>query len=469
MRARVSRPKFHDIRPLSHTAVLRPEKETSELDEHNGNLLDFQLSARRADGTRIPESFPFVEHSFVTDKIGRTPSYSLNNQFAEIEVGLEMSEINIEKLEGTLLDIRLPKTLVSDETTSNEELNPWYQREDGDISEVEYLSIEKLLKSHPESQTSKLQKPQIVRDNPHHAPLNMLPWYLREQEEDTTLVPKIDIHKTRFEQYPALPANSPPLLQPLVSRLFYDHHLQNIVLLDLRNRDPPPVWGSNTIMILATGRNERQLTSVAEATKRWLRTTAGVEPRIDGLPKRESVVLKRRRLRRKSLRKPGYLITAVRSTTWVSMYTGYQGIMLQLFTEQGREEYDLEGLWGDKRVIDVGILDMKPRKVRPGGLEEDEPIETTQSTASHKKPLWKKKAENKQKKLDLKKEKKAAKRRWTKEEKEQARQRRMQEPSMMTSSKNFLRSGRVPSGISKLNRQQHRQYHTLGTIMDVQV
>src|SRR5271169_6482221 len=259
-------------------------------------------------------------------------------------------------------------------------------------------------------------------------PSDILPWYLREQESDTSLTPLIDIQQTQLEKYPDLPSDGPPLLQPLVSRLFYDHHLRNIILLDLRRRDPPPAWGSNTIMILATVRSERQLSSVAEATSKWLKTTAGVLPKIDGLPKRESLIIKRRRLRKKSLRKPGYLISAPKPTTWVSMYTGYQGILLQLFTKQGREGYDLEGLWGDSRVVDAGILDMKPRKMRPGGIEaEEERIETSvPSSSSKKKSAWQKQAEKERKKWEKMKEAKAAKRRWTKEEKEQARQKRIQ-------------------------------------------
>ena len=192
-------------------------------------------------------------------------------------------------------------------------------------------------------------------DKPQQGNIDMTPWYLRDQESNTSMIPKIDIQQTEFEKYPDIPHDSPPFLQPLVSRLFYDHHLQNIVLLDLRNRDPPPIWGSNTIMILANVRSERQLSSVAEATSRWLKQTVGVQPRVDGFPKRESIMIKRRRLRRKSLRKPGYLIRAPRPITWVSMFTGYQGIILQLFTEQGREEYDLKDYGEIQELLMLGI------------------------------------------------------------------------------------------------------------------
>jgi hypothetical protein len=144
------------------------------------------------------------------------------------------------------------------------------------------------------------------------------------------------------------------------------------------------------------------------------------------------------------------------------MSTGYQGLVLQLFTEEGRIEYDLEGLWGDTRVVDAGVADMKPRKVRPGGIEEDEPVETSFSSVSQKKTLWQRNMEKEQKKWDKMKDAKAAKRRWTRQEKEQAKQRRAEEaasgfwqtPSRGRPSKMHSYSG---------DRQQRRQFHTTGT------
>ena len=340
---------------------------------------------------------------------------------------------------------------------------PWYLRQSEDISEDEYESIDAFLNSNTETiQNLEIHQSEIMHESRPKDNIDMTPWYLRDQESDTSMIPRIEIQQTQFEKYPDLPYDSPPFLQPLVSRLFYDHHLQNIVLLDLRNRDPPPVWGNNTIMILANVRSERQLSGVAEATSKWLKTTVGVQPRVDGLPKRESIIIKRRRLRRKSLRKPGYLIAAPRPTTWVSMHTGYQGVILQLFTEQGREEYDLEGLWGDTRIVDAGLLDMKPRKMRPGGIEEDERIETTRPSMSQKKPLWQKNEEKERKKWEKMKEAKAAKKRWTKEEKEQARQRRLQENSRPGFWEKSPRNKPFPGRRDTIDRQQRRQFHTTG-------
>lgn len=455
----ISRRSGTGIRHYGQTSK-QNESAAPDIDERHASFLDFQLSRRQEAGTGIPVG-PFTAESSSVEESHLARKY-FQKLLEQVDASLEMTELNIEELEERLLEM-WPKNVSSIERRDMDKDNrPWHLREDGDISEDDYLSIEELLNSssNPHSQPE-AHKSRMIRDNAPEGKVDIIPWYLREQQSDTSLMSKFDIQQTHYEDYPDLPRNSPPLLQPLISRLFYDHHLLNIVLLDLRNRDPPPVWGSNTIMILATVRSERQLSSVAEATSKWLKATAGVMPRIDGLPKQESLVMKRRRLRRKSLRRPGYLIAAPRPTTWVSMYTGYQGLVLQLFTEQGRQEYDLEGLWGDTRVVDAEILDMKPRKVRPGQFDEEERVETSlPSSKVQKKSVRQKNLEKERKKWEKMKETKAAKKRWTKEEKEQARLRRMQDPDIFNSNGNVLFNTRANFG----NRQQRRQMHTIRII-----
>ena len=462
-----SRGRWPKVRQFSRSLSQWREKEDPEPDEFYGSLLDYQLSTRKKDGTRIKGEPPIEE---LAHRSFRINSKSYGKELQEIEAGLEWSERNIEGLEDSLMETRPVESSILESQPEDQPFQPWYVRQGG-ISEKEYSSIETQLHSqhdHEPKKNNQSEKMQYESTEESSTALqevsDIVPWYLREQESDTSLIPKIDILRTQLEKYPDIPSDGPPLLQPLVSRLFYDHHLQNIVLLDLRKRDPPPAWGSNTIMILATVRSERQLSSVAEATSKWLKTTAGVQPKIDGLPKRESLIIKRRRLRKKSLRKPGYLITAPRPTTWVSMYTGYRGLVLQLFTEQGREEYDLEGLWGDSSIFDVGYLDMKPRKVRPGGIEEDEPVEYNRPI-SQKKPAWQKKEERVQKKREKNLAMKYAKRRWTKEEKEQARQRRMKEAARISFWETPRRNFSDARGGTYGDRQQRRQLHTSGTTL----
>src|SRR5579862_9151914 len=461
LRIEQNRQQVSRIRHLSSSSYIKSKKSNSGHGNHVDTFLDYQLS--ECDGGREP-----VEDNVTagTPASIRSRNYSdltsnkkLQEDIQQVETGLQISALGIEELEDHILEIDRNK-----ESTEmlDHDSQPWYLREEGDISEQEYAEIENLLTSTDPEITAKQSSPERVVEPSKQQNPELLPWYLREQELDNSLLPKIDIQQTQLEKYPELPYDSPPLLQPLVSRLFYDHHLQNIILLDLRYRDPPPVWGSQTIMILATVRSEGQLAGVAEATSKWLKATAGVQPRIDGLPKRESIIIKRRRLRRKSLRKPGYLVAAPRPTTWVSMYTGYQGLVLQLFTKQGREEYDLEGLWGDSRVVDAGILDMKPRKMRRGGIEEDERVDTSAPARNQKKPRWQKLVEKEQKKYDKRKEAKASKRRWTKQEKEQGKQRRAEAASLLARGEFPLRRS-FDTQRKYGDRQQSRQLHTLNS------
>lgn len=437
-------------------------KQSTNIDDYEGSLIDFQLSNRAEDGSRIPVEPPVVDAAIQETLNNRSRSVDILGELEQVEEGLKMTQMSIEGLEDALMDANPAGVPFVGDDTLETDHQSWYLRQKGEISEDQYASIDTFLNSETNNSQTQVHQSEIVNDNRSQDNIDMTPWYLRDQESETSMVPKINIQQTRFEKYPDLPYDSPPFLQPLVSRLFYDHHLQNIVLLDLRNRDPPPVWGNNTIMILANVRSERQLSGVAEATSKWLKKTVGVQPRVDGLPKRESIIIKRRRLRRKSLRNPGYLIAAPRPMTWVSMHTGYQGVILQLFTEQGREEYDLEGLWGDTRVVDAGALDMKPRKMRPGGIEEDERIETARPSTGQKKPQWQKKEEKERKKWEKMKEAKAAKKRWTKEEKEQARQRKLQENSRPGFCEKSRPDKPFQGRRNTMDRQQRRQFHTSG-------
>jgi hypothetical protein len=151
-------------------------------------------------------------------------------------------------------------------------------------------------------------------------------------------------------------------------------------------------------------------------------------------------------------------------TTWVSMYTGYQGIVLQLFTEEGRTEYDLEGLWGDARVVDAEELDMKPRKIVPGGFEEEDVVETWRPV-SQKKSKAEREAEKLQRKDDKRREKRAAKRRWTNAEKEAAREKRMRDAAFGVDGSEWpTRSNRGnASARNPFTSGQRREFHTSRT------
>jgi hypothetical protein len=187
---------------------------------------------------------------------------------------------------------------------------------------------------------------------------------------------------------------------------------------------------------------------------------AGVVPRIDGLPKSENLILKRRRLRKKASRKPGYFIQPPKPSSWVSIFTGYQGLLVQLFTESGRVEYDLEGLWTDSRVVDSGIIEKEPRKAKTDEEVEKELDDMSNEPEKPKKlPLSLKKLQQRLRKREKKLRRQGTKRRWTKEEKDKARQKRMDQAARVR------KAGFDPLQFPQRNKptrdlQQRRLLHT---------
>ncbi|ORY81315.1 hypothetical protein BCR37DRAFT_393195 [Protomyces lactucae-debilis] len=165
-----------------------------------------------------------------------------------------------------------------------------------------------------------------------------VPWFMQYNKQFDHASP------ARQAPIPAVPASAPPILSPLLTYLVQDLILQDIKLLDLRQRENP--WGDDCMMILCTAQSERQLRSSAESLKGYLRKHGGA-PRIEGLVNWENTKVKRRR-RRKMLGKASYQVDDDR-LRWIFIDAGKSGLILQLFTEQGRDEIQLEELW-QKRV-----------------------------------------------------------------------------------------------------------------------
>ncbi|KAK5136613.1 hypothetical protein LTR08_002627 [Meristemomyces frigidus] len=121
-----------------------------------------------------------------------------------------------------------------------------------------------------------------------------VPWYLQSQ-----LQPTHEPQPTPFsarQALPDLPANAPPLLQPLLEHISTDLGLDALLLLDLRALDPPPALGANTLMLLATARSEKHLHVSADRLCRWLRSDPyNLTPYADGLLGRNELKLKMRR------------------------------------------------------------------------------------------------------------------------------------------------------------------------------
>lgn len=199
------------------------------------------------------------------------------------------------------------------------------------------------------------------------------PWYLQVETPQRASNPLLE-----RQRIPELPSDPPPLLKPMLEHISIDLGLDDLTIFDLRNIDPPPALGANLIMILGTARSEKHLHVSADRFCRWLKTTYKLTPYADGLMGRGELKLKLRRRARRAR-----LLSSVGSsetsptddglrTGWIcvnvgtiedgratiedhSTRDGYVGfgseaegakVVIQMLTEEKREELDLEDLWG---------------------------------------------------------------------------------------------------------------------------
>jgi hypothetical protein len=198
--------------------------------------------------------------------------------------------------------------------------------------------------------------------------VSAVPWYLQIDTPQRAPQPL-----SERQRIPDLPEAPPPILQPLLQHISIDLGLDDLNILDLRKLDPPPALGANLLMLLGTARSEKHLHVSADRLCRWLRSTYKLRPDADGLLGRNELKLK---LRRKSRR--AKLLSSASDdngddgvrTGWVCVDVGVVGggesesapapeskfvgfgrrsdgvrIVVQMLTEEKREEIDLEKLW----------------------------------------------------------------------------------------------------------------------------
>lgn len=225
-----------------------------------------------------------------------------------------------------------------------------------------------------------------------------IPWYM--QVESPKKAPEFLLERQRT---PDLPEDPPQILEALLQQLSIDLGLDYLQIMDLRKLEPPPALGSNLIMIIGTARSERHLHTSADRFCRWLRTNYKLRPDADGLLGRDERKLKeRRKMRRAKLMgnnsakeqddgmSTGWICVDVgmveqaepEAPTPDSKFLGFgvrsDGIkvVVQMFTEEKREEIDLESLWG-------GILQRHQKRLaRNGVMDVDNYIEVGESEES---------------------------------------------------------------------------------------
>ncbi|KAF8459586.1 hypothetical protein BGX38DRAFT_1138373 [Terfezia claveryi] len=190
-----------------------------------------------------------------------------------------------------------------------------------------------------------------------------IPWYLKDTYATrSSLVPE-------RAPLPPLPDNSPELLGEILEQLDAELGVTDMNIMDLRPLDPAPAIGRDIIMIFGNTRSERHLHNTANKICRWLRSAHGIRPYADGLIGRNAQkLINRRRIRRgKVTASQSGEVNEYVATEWVCVNTGYEGIILQLFTPKRRGELNLEALW--ERKLDTNKKNME--KLGSGtGLQE---------------------------------------------------------------------------------------------------
>lgn len=216
--------------------------------------------------------------------------------------------------------------------------------------------------------------------------VSAVPWYL--QVESPHRAPK---PLSERQKLPELPESSPPILEPLMQQISVDLGLDNLTLLDLRKIDPPPALGANLLMLIGTARSEKHLHVSADRLCRWLRSNYKLRPDADGLLGRNELKLKlKRKAKRAKLmgsakddaaddgvrtgwvcvdmgvveNAEGVVDDAPRNDNFVGFGRRTEGvrIVVQMLTEEKREDIELEQLWSGilRRATNPEIEDVAP-------------------------------------------------------------------------------------------------------------
>lgn len=194
------------------------------------------------------------------------------------------------------------------------------------------------------------QQPASVANATEEEKKEEVPWYLRTTQTYTKLNPKLS------EPIPAMPANAPPELEPIVTEMVRELGFTDIVMIDLRNREEVSVFGPNAILILATGNTDRHIGRGTASLVTFLKHTYNVIPKQEGIQTSGFLRVQQRRLKKKAKKmansdetfdydaEVGKFIN-----NWVVLDTKIDGLMIHFMTPEKRKELDLEFVWAEDR------------------------------------------------------------------------------------------------------------------------
>ncbi|KAK6515247.1 ATPase synthesis protein 25 mitochondrial [Arthrobotrys conoides] len=317
----------------SHASISKtiPEEDVEGINE----------AAKEEDIKNSLEGIEDIEESKTRaeEDIEASIEWEIENSLEGIE-GIEEAEIRAEEDIEELIEEDIENSLEGIEGIEEAEIRAEEEAEE----DIEYRSSEPAASSAPSDRT---------------------PWY-----HHSTLQPA----PRRFvspliEQMPDLPPNSPKNLDTLLNYLIKELSLSKIKIMDLRDLEPTPALGANTIMLITTARSERHMTIASDKCARYMRSILeGSQIYADGLIGRGEIKLRERRERRKGKRRTAEDEEAMR-VGWICVNSG-QGIVVQIMTGWKREQLNLEGLWS--RKIHTSMKRKLKDKLLAEGLSEDE-------------------------------------------------------------------------------------------------
>lgn len=192
-----------------------------------------------------------------------------------------------------------------------------------------------------------------------------VPWYLRVNEDVTQLNPALT------EPIPDTPENAPEGLEAIVHHMIRELGFTDVSFIDLRHRSPVTVFGSDAILVLATGNTDRHIGRGTNSLMTFIKQNYSVVPSQEGIQTSGFLKVHQRRLKKKAKKMANsdetfdYALEASRfANNWVVLDSKINGIIIHMFTPEKREELDLEYVWAeDKKAL---------RELRKRQFEESE-------------------------------------------------------------------------------------------------
>ena len=180
--------------------------------------------------------------------------------------------------------------------------------------------------------------------------VNSTPWYLQSEYVHPMRQDNIPTPSHQLSTDLIIPHGTPQTIADITRFIANETALQEIEVLDLGKRDPPPIWGADTYMVFAVARGARHLQSACSAITTHIKHTYNARVSTDGMPSKDAILLRRRRLRRKIAKRvlKGLStddILPENPLGWICVEVPSENLVVQLLTEQGMQDTELKRFW----------------------------------------------------------------------------------------------------------------------------